>query len=91
VTGNESHAPHVSRHLEQLLRLRGSEKVQALLKRCGFQFEQGRATRLSGAELDAQDCGRYLAAVKEVLGDSAYSFTKANFTLAQCSSVGSAP
>lgn len=85
MTATAPHEPHVSRHLEQLIRIRGPERVKPLLERSDLTFEQGHARKRSGGELDEEDCVRYLAAVKEVLGDSVYSFTKANFTLARCS------
>jgi hypothetical protein len=67
-----------------VLKIHGPTKADDLLARTGLALQGEAVRRRSGGDPDDADCAHYLDAVKVVLGDAAFLFTRANFRLVQC-------
>jgi len=73
----------ISRHIEKLLAYAGENKLQDILDRCGLVREGSSVHSRNGFVTD-DSCYEYKQAVRDVIGETAYSFAKVNFVLAGC-------
>jgi hypothetical protein len=81
------HGEHIQRHLQQVQKIRGDEKVPLLLEKAGLALEGTKLVRRGGGPIGSRECDGYLEAVKEVMGLPTYSFARVNFRLAGCSNM----
>lgn len=75
---------YISKHLNQLLKNQNREKINKLLERCELQFDGTNVQKKGGGRITELDCFNYKQTIREIFGESIYSFTKANFILAGC-------
>jgi hypothetical protein len=73
----------ISRHVDKLLAFTSESKVHEVLDRCGL-VRDGSSVHARNGFVTDENCYEYKHAVKEILGDTAYSFAKVNFVLAGC-------
>jgi hypothetical protein len=73
----------ISRHVDRLLTFAPESKVHEVLDRCGL-VREGSSVHSRNGFLTDETCYQYKQALKEILGDTAYSFAKVNFVLAGC-------
>jgi hypothetical protein len=73
----------ISRHVEKLLAMANSSKIDEVLDRCGL-VREGTSVHSRSGFLTDESCYAYKRAVKEVFGETAYAFAKVNFVLAGC-------
>ena len=79
MTSAHSHEQHLQRHLQLLQRTHKAAKLDELLTATGLRLVDG---SLQAGQ--AVSCARYLKEVERVLGETAFSFARANFILAGC-------
>lgn len=73
----------IARHVEKLRSRPDAEKIDEVLSRTGLRVVGDHA--VDGARpLTAEDCYAYKHAVRDVYGDTAYSFARVNFVLGGC-------
>jgi hypothetical protein len=84
MTAGANHAAHVLRHLDQLAKLHGDDRLGLLLEESGLVRMEKSLRTVAGTEVGGSACARYLEAVRRVFGDTSWSFARVNFTLAGC-------
>ena len=73
----------IARHVEKLLGHAPEAKVHEVLNRCGL-VREGSSIHSRMGFVNDQSCYEYKQALRDVLGETAYSFAKVNFVLAGC-------
>lgn len=73
----------ISKHVEKLLAYTSESKINEILDRSGL-VRDGTSVHSRIGFVTDESCYQYKQALREIIGETAYSFAKVNFVLAGC-------